>query len=336
MPSKTKGKVAFHKYASEVLKLNPLKDPYVRDVIVYTPPSYSPSRSKGYTTVYGLSGYGGNGRSSFLNYNPHDENIEERMNRMISTGKCGETIVVLIDCFTRFGGNQYINSIATGRYEDYITQEIVPFVDKIYNTNPKGRAVFGKSSGGYGSIVLGMRKPEIFHAFADHSGDAAFEYCYLKDFPTALNSFREAGGVKEWFENYWNKGNRHILADLRAKNTLGMAAHYSPNPNSKDLGADLPFDSSTGEFRPKVWRRWLKWDPTRMIEKYERNLRKLKLIYVDCGTKDEENLIWGARIIHSKLQKMRIRHVYEEFEDGHMNIQYRYDVSLPKIVSALD
>ena len=100
------------------------------------------------------------------------ENIEDRMNRLISEKKCGPMVLVLLDCFTRFGGNQYINSSATGRYEDYIIKEITPFVDKNYNIS--AHAVWGHSSGGYGSIVLGMRHPEVFQAIADHSGDCSF------------------------------------------------------------------------------------------------------------------------------------------------------------------
>jgi hypothetical protein len=57
-------------------------------------------------------------------------------------------------------------------------------------------------------------------------------------------------------------------------------------------------------------------------------------IQVKPKTNDEFNLHWGARILHSKL-KMRVRHFYEEFDDGHMNISYRYDVALPKIYSVL-
>jgi hypothetical protein len=72
-----------------------------------------------------------------------------------------------------------------------------------------------------------------------------------------------------------------------------------------------------------------------MVEKYRKNLKKLKLIFIDCGTTDEFNLQWGARTLHSKLEKMNIKHIYEEFNDGHMNISYRYDISLPKIFLAL-
>ena len=319
-----------HSYESTVLRGNPLDDPYTRDVIVYLPPEYSNSYSKGYVTVFLLAGFGGSGRS-LLNFDPLGEDIESKINRLFSEGKCGPMILVMADCFTKFGGNQYINSSATGLYEDYITKEIVPFIDENYNTS--SHSVMGKSSGGYGALMLGMRNPEVFQGLVDHSGDAAFEYCYLPDFPKALEAFRD-NSPRKWLKEFWNKPNRHRKADEVALNVLAMAAHYSPNPDS-ELGVDLPFKADTGELLDDVWKRWLAWDPTKIIGKYSENLRKLKLIFIDCGTKDEFNLQWGARIIHSRLDDMRIRHHYEEFDDGHSNINYRYDVSLPKIYSEL-
>lgn len=333
MANHDKGKIVVHRYDSKVLRSNPAKDPHERDIVVYLPPGYSPSNSKGYPATFGIVGFTGTGRS-LLNIDPLSENIEQRMNRLISSGRCKPMLLVLVDCFTRFGGNQYINSSATGRYEDYIIDEIVPFIDKEYNVS--ARAIWGKSSGGYGSIVLGMRHPDVFSALADHSGDSAFEYSYLPEFPRALDAFKKAGGPKKWLDAFWKKPNHHMRQDDATLNTLAMAAHYSPNPRAKDtLGIDLPFDLETGEFREQVWKRWLAWDPTRMVERYAKNLRKLKLIYIDCGTKDEYSLYWGARILTAKLAKLGIKYHYEEFDDGHMNIQYRYDVSLPMIAKAL-
>jgi hypothetical protein len=72
-----------HSHESAVLRSNPLDDPYTRDVVVYLPPEYSQSYSKGYVTVFMLAGFGGNGRS-LLNYDPLGEDIESRMNRLIS------------------------------------------------------------------------------------------------------------------------------------------------------------------------------------------------------------------------------------------------------------
>jgi hypothetical protein len=185
-----------------------------------------------------------------------------------------------------------------------------------------------------------MRHPDIFQAIADHSGDSAFEYCYLPDFPKALEVYRRAGGghsdPKKWFEDFWRKPNKHQDPDdMTALNILGMTAHYSPNPQSPYLGCDFPFDLETGEIKQDVWNRWISYDPTRMVVKYQDNLKKMKLIYIDCGTKDEFNIHLGCRIIHSKLEKMGIRHFYDEFIGGHSKISYRYDVSLPMISQEL-
>jgi len=65
------------------------------------------------------------------------------------------------------------------------------------------------------------------------------------------------------------------------------------------------------------------------------SLRRMRLVYIDCGTQDQFNLIWGARVLHKKLRQRRIAHVYEEFDDTHSNISYRYDVSLPLLWRAL-
>ena len=326
-----KGKIIIHNFESSVLKSNPLKDPYNREIIVYIPPNYSQSQSKGFPVALGLSGFGGNGRT-FLNVDPLSENIEERMNRLISENKCGPMILVIPDCFTKFGGNQYINSTATGRYEDYIVNELVPFIQNNYNISSFG--LWGKSSGGYGSLVLGMRHPETFKGIACHSGDAAFEYCYLPDFPTAYTSFKEAGGINNWFEQFWNKANKKQKKDFVALNILGMAAHYSPDSKSQ-LGIRLPFDTETGELIDEIWKIWKKCDPVNMINYYQSNLKRLNCLYIDCGTKDEFNLYIGSRIIHKKLENMNIKHYYEEFDGGHSNTSFRYDISFPKLYSSL-
>src|SRR5262249_34107425 len=149
-------------------------------------------------------------------------------------------VIAAPDCFTRVGGNQYINSTATGRYEDYLLREVLPFVRSTYPVERWG--VFGKSSGGYGAITLAMRNPDAFDAFADHSGDSNFELGSIADFDDALDQYREAGGPAKWLEQFWADENRHRKKFHKPLNVLGMAAHYSPNPTSPHLGVDFPFD----------------------------------------------------------------------------------------------
>jgi S-formylglutathione hydrolase FrmB len=325
----TRGTVEKIFFKSQILKDNPLGDPFERSLYLYLPPGYS--KEKKFPAVLGLTGFTGTGASLF-NIDPLSEDLAERMDRLIHEGICPPLLIVAPDCFTRVGGSQYINSSATGRYEDYLIQEIIPFVNEKYS--PSAWGVFGKSSGGFGAITLGMRHPEIFQALACHSGDSNFELSYLPDFGRALTAFKNAGGPKEWLEKFWKDVNHKRKGYHDGLNVLGMAACYSPNPKS-ELGLDLPFDLKTGTFRPEVWSRWQDWDPVRAIPRYAENLKKLKFLYIDCGLRDEFHLHWGALAMVGELKKLGIKVHFEDFDDGHMSIPYRYDRSLPLLAKAL-
>lgn len=324
------GQLVVHRLSSEVLKNNPLGDPTERDLHVYLPPGYSEGQR--YPALLALAGFLGTGASLF-NADPLGEDLKRRLDRLISSGRSPPVIVAAPDGFTRLGGNQYINSSATGRYEDYLVDEVVPFVKQTYSVGRFG--VMGKSSGGYGSVVLGMRHPEVFEALADHSGDANFELAYIAELGEALDRFREAGGPAKWLAAFWADENRHRKKYMRPLNMLAMAAHYSPNPASPNLGIDLPVDLETGAFRWDVWERWRAWDPVNMVPRYEAALRSLRLIYIDCGSRDEWSLQWGARALAAAMRARGAAPHYEEFDDGHMSISYRYDVSIPLLAKAL-
>jgi S-formylglutathione hydrolase FrmB len=326
----TRGTLEIHRIDSELLKGNALGDPHDRPLHVYLPPEYDPMRS--YPTLLALAGFTGTG-ASYFNVDPLGESLDARLDRLIGSGACAPAIVVAPDGFTRLGGNQYINSTATGRYEDYLMKEVVPFVERKYRVLRWG--VFGKSSGGYGAMVLAMRNPSVLQAVADHSGDANFELCYLPDFPKALDQFRDAGGPAKWLERYWADSNRHRKKWFEPLNVLAMAAHYSPNPASPHLGIDFPYDLETGKFDAEVWARWQAWDPVRMVATHAKALASLRCIYVDCGTSDEFALQWGARALVTTLRAAGIQVTHEEFDDGHMFVSYRMDRSLPLLVRAL-
>ena len=326
-----------HRLTSRVLVGNPLGDPIERELYVYTPPDYDPASGRRWPVLLAIVGFTGTGGFLF-NVDALGEPLDRRLDRLIASGRCPPVIVVAPDCFTRVGGNQYINSAGTGRYEDYLVDEIVPFVDATYRTLPSGRwGVFGKSSGGYGSIVLGMRRPDVFCALADHSGDAGFELCYLGDFAGALDAYRAAGGPAAWLEVFWADSNRHRGRHEKPLNILGMAAHYSPDPDAPAAHARIawPFDLATGEFRPAIWERWRAWDPVNLVAHHADDLRRLRAIYIDCGAQDEYALHWGARSLATAIRAHGIAVHHEEFDDGHMNIGYRYDTSIPFLVDAI-
>ena len=147
--------------------------------------------------LYDLVGFTGSGLAH-LNWRPFDDNVPERAARLIARRRMGPAIIVFPDCFTSLGGNQYVNSSAIGRYADYLTREIIPFVDREFRTlaSREHRGCFGKSSGGYGAIIHGMKYAQYWGAIADHSGDALFDFCYCTDWPNTLNEldrYRRAG-----------------------------------------------------------------------------------------------------------------------------------------------
>jgi enterochelin esterase family protein len=319
-------------FSSDVLRGNPCGDPVVRTVPVYLPPGYDDAPSARFPVVFCLTGFTGRG-VMLLNEDGWAPNIAQRMDLLIASGRARPMILVMPDCFTRYGGSQYINSAATGRYEDHLVSELVPWADRTYRTRPDRRGLMGKSSGGFGAITQVMRHPELFHAVACHSGDMYFEYCYLPDFPKFLNGIREAGGVAAFLHRF-DESPRKKSEDLAVLNILAMAACYSPDP-SRELRIGLPFDLETGRVDEAVWRRWLEWDPVRALSRSEQALRSLRLLFLDCGTRDEWNLHFGARMFARELSSRGIPFRHEEFNDGHMQITYRYDVSLPLLSEAL-
>lgn len=329
-----RGHVDLMTVESAVLQGNALGDPDVRHVPVYLPPGYDSSTER-YPVLLALTGFTGSGRM-LLNAAAWSESLNERLDRLLAEGRIGPMIVAMPDCLTRLGGSQYLNSSATGRYEDHLLREVIPQLDRDYRTlaSPAHRGIFGKSSGGYGAIVQGMKHPDVFGAVACHSGDMAFEYGYLPDFPKFLAEVQAHGGVRA-FVKAFEAAPRKTGSLIGAMNVLAMAACYSPDEKSRDLGIRFPMDLHTGAIDAVIWRKWLRADPLRMAPRYFDNLRQLKLLFLDCGWKDEYNLHLGARQLAAVLRAAKVRHVHEEFEDGHMGLNYRYDRSLPLLWKAL-
>lgn len=322
----TKGQVQFHSFQSQVLKSNPLKDPSKRQLAIYLPPGYDKS-SQNYPVLFLLSGFTGAGYM-MLNREPFSEAIDQRLDRLITQGIIKPMVVVMPDCFTYYGGSQYLDSPAIGNYESYLIKELVPYLKNNFRvkTQREAWAVAGKSSGGYGSLILAMRHSAIFGVAACHSGDTSFEYCYQPDFPEALIELEKHGGIVGFMKHFYRLPKKSSKAFLTL-NILAMAAAYSPNPKTKPYLFDLPFDTKTGAILPAIWKKWLAWDPVHLCTAYKKQLKRVKL-FVDCGTRDEFRLYAGARIFSARLKMLGIRHVYEEFDDTHMKINYRYDHSL--------
>ncbi|HEY8206783.1 MAG TPA: alpha/beta hydrolase-fold protein [Myxococcaceae bacterium] len=331
-----KGTVRVESVAAPSLQGNPLGDPTVRQLPVYLPPGYE-GGSERYPAVYFLHGFSGSGLG-WIAPTAFTATVPERIDALIEQGTVPPFIAVFLDGWTRFGGSQYVNSEAVGRYRDWVARDVVGWADRTLRTLPRreSRAVVGKSSGGYGAYVMAAEESAVFAHVGAHAGDAYFEYCYLTDFPKAAGALLKAGGVQAWFDEFLARARatRMKSEDHPVINTVAMAAAYSPAAG-KPLGIELPFDLETGRLRDDVFGRWLEKDPVRFLPARLAAVRTLQSFYVDCGTRDEFNLRWGTRMVARILKEAGVAHLHEEFEDGHMGINYRYDRSLGYLVPRL-
>jgi S-formylglutathione hydrolase FrmB len=319
---------------SRALEGNPLADPTARRLAVWLPPSYAGQSTRRYPVIYWLAGYSGTGEMMFSG-NPWQPGLGERLDRLVDSGVMGEAIVVAPDCFTRWGGAQYLDSPALGNYETHVVGEVIATIDARFRTVPgrEARAIGGKSSGGFGALVLAMRHPDLFVAVASHAGDMAFELSALKDLPVAARTLRRRGGVTAFVKQF-DASEKKSGDDYTTMMVLAQAGAYSPEAG-RPGGVALPFDIETGEIDWAVWKRWKAWDPIDMVAAHAEALRGLKLLFIDAGTRDEHNMDLGARIFVARLRALGIACEHQEFDDGHRGTAYRYDVSLPKLAAAI-
>ncbi len=320
---------------SPALRGNALGDPSVRPLAVYLPPNYDAEGSRRYPVLYCLHGYTGN-VGALVATRAWETNVVQWIDRLIAEGAMPPAILVVVDGFTRLGGSQYIDSIHNGDYATYTVRDVIGHVDSAYRTIAAegGRAVFGKSSGGFGALHLSLAYPGVFGAFASHSGDTYFRYAHLPSFPTTQRTLETYGTAQAFVEEFERRDKRpqHFFATIEM---LGYAAAYSPLA-AEPFAFAMPFDRATGELDEAVFARWLAFDPCERIEAGYDALARLRLRYLDCGRRDEYGLDIGARVFTARCRARGLEVRHEEFDDDHRNVGYRYAVSLPALAQVLD
>ncbi len=316
---------------SKVLASNMLGDSTTRGIDVYVPHGHD---GAGLPLLVDLVGFTAGG-PVHTNWKNFGENLPERLDRLIASGAMAPCVVAFPDCFTRLGGNQYVNSAAVGRWDDFLLAEAVPFVEAKFKCGGKGkRGCFGKSSGGYGAMVHALLHPDFWSAAASHSGDMGFELLYRHEFVPVLRALAKNGGkMGEWVDAFWD-AQKTRDSDIHIIMILAQGASFDPDP-SQPYGLRLPVTLDTCEIIPERWANWLAWDPLSLVEKHGEGLKQLKALYIDCGDIDQYNLVYGARRMHRRLDQLGVPHTYEEFPDNHSSVDYRMDVSLPILAKAL-
>lgn len=284
------------------------KDSPDRDVSVYLPPSYATESNRRYPVVYLLHGYtntdqGWYGPTTKSGFQSAGTTLPAVADQAIAAGT-REMILVMPNAYTVYQGSMYSNSPTTGDWEGYITHDLVEYIDSHYRTIPEraSRGLAGHSMGGYGTIRLAMKYPEVFSSLYILSA------CCL----TANLNPRAAGlAAAEAI---------HSPADLAGANRgvmtmLAEAAAWSPDTMNPPFFFDLP--AKNGQVRPDVVARWAANAPLAMLDQYLPNLRKIHAIAMDVGDKD--GLAASNKQLSDALTEFGIAHSFETYDGDHTN-----------------
>jgi enterochelin esterase-like enzyme len=202
----------------------------------------------------------------------------------------------------------YSNSATTGNWEDFIAKELVAYIDSHFRTLAKteSRGLCGHSMGGYGALRIGRKYPDVFSVVY------LLSPCCLNSPPLSLQpipqSFLRADSIRTLDEV--------LKADFGTKALFASAAAWSPNPANPPFFIDLPVKE--GKVQSGILQKWDANRPLNNLDQYIFNIRKLKAIGFDAGTKDA----WIAesiKTLDNELNKYGIRHFFEIYEGDHIN-----------------
>ena len=295
-----------------------------RAVFVYLPPSYATAKNRRYPVAYLLHGYGLTGER-WMSFTK----MADAADKDIAAGTSKEFILVNPDAFTKWSGSMYSASPTSGDWETYIAEDLVKYIDSHYRTiaTRDARGLGGHSMGGYGTVRIGMKRPDVFSSLYIMSA------CCLMNDPTP-----RAGGAGRGGQGGngapAGQGGRAATANPgqaaapqgRAGAPAGRgggfgnvqlaeAAAWSSNPNNPPDFVDLPVKD--GEVQPLIRAKWLANSPLAMLDQYITNLKKYSYIGIEVGTQD--GLAASNRQLDQAMTTFGIKHTFETYEGDHTN-----------------
>jgi enterochelin esterase-like enzyme len=340
-----------------IVPKSPAAEEDVRLVTVYLPDGYDATDER-YPVVYYLPGFSGTNET-------FTESNKIILDALIEQKRSVPMIVVYNDpslandpdpkCQRRYTSCWYTNSALNGLFEDFITNNTVAFIDANFRTkaNFAFRAIMGQSMGGYGSILLGMRHPDVFRGFGSASGTSFWTIATTQlaspgNPAFTLNSFI----LPEIPTDGPNAGKIHPSNGILTEQVFSYSGALSPNfyavrgipvtPFVDEFCIDLPVfvqgdgtpipntgagtgaDPVTGAplvfpntlvLNEAVINRWRENDPFFVMDGFVDTLRE-QCIYLDGGD-TELALAVGARILSEKFANNQINHEYILYMGGH-------------------
>lgn len=271
---------------SACIAKNIVGDSSERSVYIYLPPTYGEG-DKNYPVVYFLHGYGDDSESflksaaAALNVNFNDG------------GK--EFIFVALDGNIKSGGSFYVNSSSLGDWEDFVTEEVVGYLDSNYRTiaDSESRCISGYSMGGFGAINAAFHRPDVFSSL--------LVFC---------PGIYADGDIKSMWDSWdgWTD----------VKLSYGQA--FAPNNDGEKQYGSIPSFSGTDEDNEIValWDNgYGNWEAK--IQTFIEKGIPLKGVQIAYGSLDSFTWIpGGSQFLSEKLTENGIENELKEFSNGHV------------------
>ncbi len=158
---------------------------------VYLPPCYGMD-GRAYPTLYMFGG------------NIHDDAIwdtlglDEAAEAAIGRGDIPPLLIIMPD------NGWLANTTTSGpnSYEGFVLNELIPHVEATYCAWPAadGRAVGGISRGGYWSLMMAFRRPDLFAGVGAHSPALIDSYAGPAEDPVVTGATNDLGNLRIWID----------------------------------------------------------------------------------------------------------------------------------------
>ena len=301
-PAVLKGRLERVKVQGKSLTGNLMGESDSPEVSIYLPPSYLTDRTRRFPVVYLLHGYTGTDLSYF---GSQQRQLHVVADRLFAAGAARDMILVMPNCMNAYGGCMYANSPTSGYWEDYVADDLVAYMDKNYRTIParEGRGLAGHSMGGYGTLKIGMKRPDVFSALY------ALSSCCLNEGNVRPGRGGQPSAAESITSIEQARGNRG------AQGSLARAAAWAPNPDNPPLYLDLP--TKNGQVVPEVAVKYAANSPVATLDQFVPNLKKYKAIALDIGLQD--TLLPSNEVMVARLKRFGVPHTFETYEGDHGN-----------------
>lgn len=288
---------------SENIARNKIGTNPVRSLLIYLPAGYRTSSPQRYPVIYFLP----NPFQAGYRYDFDHRNAQNLFDQAIAAGVIGKFILVTVDMDTPLGASWYVNSPATGNWEDFMIQDVVPYIDANFKTlaNRNSRGIAGVFIGGYGAIRFGMKYPDIFGSvYAMH--------------PVGTGSgVGISAEIPKWDLLANAKSADDVRKDGRTRIFAGIFQAHLPNPEKPPLFIDLPARQVGDRIKIDAGimeRLRNNFYLETMIPRYADNLKSLRGFKFDWSRRDANfDHIFANQAFTRKLNEYGIDHGAEEY-----------------------